>query len=118
MIKEVVAAQMDALGLPYAYWEFPRDGEQAYYVGERVESQQTQEDGARRGTFTISGWSYAGPSPLDEAESLLRSAFADLRVRDALGTCCVGYSHATEVPSDVEGMCRVDYALDYIEWDA
>lgn len=116
MIKEVITAKMAALGFPYAYQEYPREEEQAYFVGERLELPQTQEDSARKGTFIISGWSYEGLSPLDDAEDILKKAFDDLRVRDQLGTCCVGYSHTAEVPSDVEGLCRMDYTLDYTEW--
>ncbi len=116
MIKEIVSERMDSLGLPYAYWEFPREDEPVYYVGERIEAPQRQEDGARTGTFVVGGWSYEGVSLLDDAEPAIRDAFGDLRVRNALGTCCVSYSHTAGVPSDVEGIARVDHTLDYIEW--
>ena len=104
MIKEVVTAAMDRLGLPYAYLEYPRDDEDLYFVGERIEAPQAQEDGARRGTFVISGWSYAGLAGLDEAEDLIKDAFEDLRARDRLGTCCIGYSHSLDVPSEFQGI--------------
>lgn len=116
MIKEVVTAAMDGLGLPYAYLEFPRAEEKLYFVGERIETPQTQEDGARHGTFIISGWSYAGLAGLDEAEELIADAFEDLRVQSILGTCCIGYSHSLDVPSDVQDVCRKDFTLDYTEW--
>ena len=116
MIKETVTSVMDRLCLPYAYLEFQRIDEELYFVGERIESPQTQEDGAQCGTFIVSGWSYAGLASLDEAEDLIRDAFDDLRVRDAHGTCCIGYSHSQDVPSDVHGICRKDFTLDYTEW--
>lgn len=119
MIKEVVNERMGALGLPYAYWEYrSMRGKPAtlYFVGERIEAPQTQEDGARSGTFVLSGWSRNGIAPLDEAEEKIRAEFDDMRVSSALGACTVSYSHASEVPSDVEGMCRVEFTLDYKEW--
>lgn len=116
MIREVVASAMESLGLPYALLEYPRTDEKLYFVGERIESPHTQEDGAKSGTFVVSGWSYSGASPLCDAEKRISEAFDDMRVRGEAGTCCVGYSHAMDVPSDVEGVSRTDFTLDYKEW--
>lgn len=119
MIKEVVDERMGAIGLPYAYWKYKHmhgKHDPLYFVGERIEAPQTQEDGARSGTFVLSGWSRNGIDPLDKAEEKIRDEFDDMRVSNALGTCTVNYSHASEIPSDVEGMCRVEFTLNYTEW--
>lgn len=123
MIKSVVNDLMGSLGLNYQYWEFEDIGEgipSCYFVGERVPSPVDDEGGSESGDFILSGWSRSGLTDLDAAESALKALLnapgGDYRVTNDDGACVVWYSHTVDVPSDVDGMCRVEMTLGYREW--
>lgn len=122
MIKEAVNELMESLGLPYQYWEYQDTGDGipgCYFVGERMPDPDPDEDGGESGSFVLSGWSRSGLDLLDEAEALIKGRLnhpGDLRMQDGLGSCVMWYSHASDVPSDAEGVCRVEFTINYTEW--
>ena len=122
MIEEIVNREMEALGIPYQYWEFENLGDgipDCYYVGEKLEGPSSQEDGRESGTFILSGWCKA-PAALQELRRFQRAVkdrFRDpLRVRTVAGAVVVEYSGTTHVPSDAEGVHRLETNLNYYEW--
>lgn len=122
MIEEIVNREMGALGIPYQYWEFEDLGDgipDCYYVGEKLEDPSTQEDGRESGTFVLSGWSKSpsGQQGLAESHKAIKARFkAPLHVRTAAGAVVVEYSGTTHVPSDAEGVHRLETNLNYYEW--
>lgn len=119
MILEAVNAIMESLDLPYMYWEYEFNGDEPplYFVGERIESPATSEDGKRSGQFIISGWSRANLSPLLSADAAIRRAmFETIRASGHSGCAVIEYSHSSDIPSDVEGLCRMEIYLNYNEW--
>lgn len=120
MILEAVNGLMDGLGIPYMYWEFEYDGDlpDLYFVGENIESPAMQEDGMQAGDFILSGWSRSGPQPLIDAKRAIRrkTGGMPLVVNGDGGSVAIEYSHAIGVPSDVEGVCRLEIHINYHEW--
>lgn len=118
MILEAINREMDALGVPYQYWEFfePPD---VYAVGELLEDPSTSEDGSQRGTLVVSCWSkhFVGIDPLLDIKDKVRRRYTpDRRIRTDEGAVVIEYSHASAVPSDAEGVARLDITLNYAEW--
>lgn len=123
MIKEIVNELMESLGLAYQYWEYEDLGDgipDCYFVGERMPDPVYDESGSEGGTFVVSGWSSSGASPLDAAEESIKRALegpgGDVRRSGDGWACAVWYVQALDVPSDVDGRCRVEYTLGYREW--
>ena len=116
MIRETINDQMEQLGIPYEFWEYSGDA-RCYFVGEELEAPQSQEDGCQGGTFVLSGWSRIGLPALHDFQRLVKRRFsAPLSVRTDAGAVYIEYSHTTSVPSDVEGVCRLEINLNYKEW--
>lgn len=118
MIRQAVNDLMDSLGIPYMFWEYQADEiPGCYFVGEELEDPATQEDGCISGAFVLSGWSHQGLPILHDYQRLLkRSLVEPLRVRTDDGAVVIEYSHSTGVPSDAEGVCRLEINLKYHEW--
>ncbi|MEG1906849.1 MAG: hypothetical protein RR178_05225 [Gordonibacter sp.] len=120
MIEAIINAQMEALWIPYQYWEYADVGEgipDVYFVGENIEDPVAQEDGRVSGLFVLSGWSYRGLAPLQEHQKAIKRRFMEpQRVATGDGAAVVEYSHASGIPSDIEGLCRLEINLNYYEW--
>lgn len=117
MILEVMKEQMDALGVPYQYGEFC-EPPNAYVVGECIESPMTSES-CESGSFVLGLWSkhFVGIGPLLDIRDALRARFGrGVRIADDRGAVVIEYSHATQVPSDVDGVWRIEVNLNYTEW--
>ena len=120
MILDCVKDLMSELGLPYAFWEWPGDIPDLYFVGELLEDSSNAEDGRASGQVILSGWSKSsGVSPLLDARDTVRAALqVPRRVKTGTGAVVLEYSHAEGVPSDVEGAARMEIYIDYNEWSA
>ena len=117
MIYEVVKEQMDALGVPYQYGEF-YEPPNTYAVGECIESPVISESCAS-GSFILGLWSkpFVGLTPLLDIRDTLRARFGNgVRIADERGAVVIEYSHAMQVPSDVDGVWRLEVNLNYTEW--
>lgn len=118
MIRKAVNDLMSSLAIPYMFWEYEADEiPGCYFVGEEMEDPATQEDGCVSGTFVLSGWSRKGLPILHDHQSLVKRRLKEpLHVRTDEGAVVIEYSHSTGVPSDVEGVCRLEINLKYHEW--
>ncbi|MEG0991345.1 MAG: hypothetical protein RSN88_10830 [Gordonibacter sp.] len=123
MIKSVINDLMESLDLPYQYWEYEDLGEgipSSYFVGERMPDSVGDESGGEGGMFVLSGWSRGGLVPLVSAESAIKAVLdapgGDVRFAGEGGACVVWYLQSQDIPSDVEGMCRMEVTLGYREW--
>lgn len=122
MVRETVNGVMERLGIPYQYGEYEDVGDgipDCYFVGLCQELPVSDESGMQGGQFVLSGW---GKTPEALATLLthcktLRAEFdRPVHVSGEGGAVVLEYSRANEVPSDAEGVHRIEINLDYHEW--
>lgn len=121
MIKEAVYQLMRQRGVPYQYGEFRDVGEgipDCYFVGEAVEIPTIDEGGMVSGTFVLNGWAKtpaAHAALIEHQERIRRDFMEPVHVSNDMGAAVIAYSHAIDVPSDVENVMRCEVNLTYSE---
>jgi len=112
-MKELINTTMDALGIPYEYWEWTSRVPKTYFTGEW--SQQGTDPEARevRGTFTLVGHSYEGLEALEVYQKLIYDHYKDGVNGEGYAVYHDGY---IDVPTDLEGFYRIEIYLDCMKW--
>lgn len=117
MVLEFIKEQMDDLNVPYRFWEWTGEPPETYFVGEFTETGGNSEDGAIEGEITLSGFTRGTYADLDALRDkiYLRFRNGERTVKNGKGVV-VTYSHAMTVPSDLEGVKRMNIYLSTFEW--
>lgn len=117
MVLEFIKEQMADLNIPYHFWEWSGDVPQTYFVGEFTEASSYSEDGLIEGELTLSGFTRGTYADLDAMRDKIYTRFrnGERLYRNGKGVV-VEYSHAMTVPTDLEGVKRIDIYLSTFEW--
>lgn len=117
MVLEFVKEQMDELEVPYRFWEWAGDVPETYFVGDYTETGGDSEDGLIEGEVTLSGFTRGTYADLDALRDkiYLRFRNGERILKDGKGAV-ITYSHAMTVPSDLEGVRRMEIYLTTFEW--
>jgi hypothetical protein len=115
---EYMAAQLENLNVPYEFGAWTDTPIPAvYFTGEFEETEADPETQQMIGRFTLAGHSYDGRLLLDAYCSSLQAHFGGgVRVADEDGGKAVWYAGSQYVPTQLEGLDRIEIYFTTMEW--
>ena len=117
MVLEFIKEQMENLEVPYRFWEWVGNPPQTYFVGEYTGTDAMSESGEIQGEFVLSGFSRSGYADLLTYNDKIYKRFRNgERIYRNGKSAVVCYSHSLTVPSDLEGVKRLEIYLNTHEW--
>lgn len=109
--------QMSQLEIPYEFWEWTDDVPTEYWIGEFLEEPTDTEDGKRSYTFVLTGTTRGSFLGLEQTRQKIEKHFRHgITDADANRGIAVHYSNATPLPTDAEGIRRLEINLSVTEW--
>lgn len=117
---KIIADGMAELNLEYGFPVYQGNPiVYPYFVGEYIEQEPTTEDGLRRSTFILNGFTRSTWLSLEDAKEAIEQYFT----RDGTATmnadgsaCVVAYAGSMVIPTGEEDLKRIQVNLSIQEW--
>ncbi len=103
--------------IPYQYGIWKGSQTYPYFVGSLQETNYRYEDNHSTIYFTISGWSRSSITELLEIGTQIKKLFRDLQIITNDKCFHIRYGDVMEIPTDVEGLYRIDITLNIDAWE-
>lgn len=116
---QYISNQMDAIGIPYEFYEWTSDIVYPYWVGEISEEPIASEDGFEQSTLILTGTHRGKAIRLEEDKAKIKKHFDPifgLRGETGSGAIAVFFDRAFYVPTGEADLKRMQINLTIKEW--
>lgn len=110
---------LEELRIPYEFEEWTQDLSFPFFVGEYTEIEPMNEDGLEEGTFILTGTTTGKYMELESVKELVKNYFGVdgiVAILESGSGIAVSYETSFPVPTDEQGLHRIQINLNVKEW--